>query len=78
VLHQMEAEGVMSDDYPKQLSYLERLNKLKQQHKRQPVSLDAVVTSLASIAGVLIIAAFEVYHPWTSKADRHIVRPGKN
>lgn len=77
VLSSMNGEGVDSDKYPKLMSYLERLNKLKQQDKLPRVSRDTIALIAGNLLGIVMIVMYEQKHVMTSKAFGQIIRPGK-
>ena len=77
VLNDMKTNGVNSEEYPKLMSYLERLNKLKQQTKLPPVSRDTMVMVAGNLLGILLIVAYEQKHVLTSKGLNQLPRVGK-
>ncbi len=74
VLNEMNEMGVDSEDYPKLLTYLERLNELKVKERREPVSRDTVASVVGNLMGILLIVAYEQKHVMTSKAFSHLIR----
>jgi len=77
VLKSMDDKGVDSEEYPKLMGYLERLRKLKQQDKQQPISRDTILMVAGNLLGILLIVAYEQKHVMTSKGLNQIIRPGK-
>lgn len=77
VLDEMMTKGVDSEEYPKLMSYLERLNKLKQARKRQPISLDTIVIAGGNFAIAFLIVAYEQKHVMTTKVPLPFTRQGK-
>lgn len=78
VLKEMNAKGVLHEDYPRLMGYLERLGKLKQAQKRQPISRDTILMVAGNLLGILLIVAYEQKHVMTSKGLNQIIRPGKS
>ena len=66
-----------SEQYPKLLSYLERLHKLKTQERRPRVSLDTMALVAGNLLGILLIGAIEKNHVMTSKGFTQLIRPTK-
>lgn len=77
VLDEMNTKGVTSDEYPKLMSYLERLNKLKLNNKLPPVSRDTIALIAGNLLGILMIVMYEQKHVMTSKGFNQIIRPNK-
>ena len=75
VMRKMETVGPTDDTYPKLLSYLERLEKIKASNRPVKASRDAWVNAGASILGIIAIALIEDRRVWTSAARAHIIRP---
>lgn len=75
VLDEMHDTGVLSDEYPKLMSYLERLNEVKAKEAKAPVSRDMLVQVAGSLAGILLIVAYEQKHVMTSKGFGFSIRP---
>lgn len=75
VLTEMKHQGPGSEEYPKLMSLLERLYKLKMEHNREPVSSDTIAMVAGNLMGILLIVAYEQKHVMTSKAFSHINRP---
>lgn len=77
VLHKMREVGVDSDEYPKMMTYLERLNEVKVKDSRPLVNMDTVLLVLGNLAGILLIVAYEERHVMTSKAISQVIRPNR-
>lgn len=75
VLTKMTAVGVTSEEYPKLISMLERLNKLKAQERREPISLNKLAEVVGNLTGILVIVIVEKRHVITSKALNLLIRP---
>ena len=75
ILQEMEKIGVKSDEYPKMVTYLERLHELKAEERRPPVSRDTIALIAGNLAGILLIVAYEQKHVMNSKALPQILRP---
>lgn len=75
VLKEMDEKGVTSEEYPKLMTLLERLNKIKAQSRRDPISRDTIVMVAGNLMGILLIVAYEQKHVMTSKGLNYIIRP---
>jgi hypothetical protein len=75
VLDEMQRKGVLSEDYPELLSHLERLQKIKETERLDPVSRDTLALIAGNLMGVLLIIAYEQKHVITSKGFNQIIRP---
>jgi len=75
VLSEMETLGVNDPEYPKMLTYLERLTTIKANNRRNPVSYDTVALIFGNLAGILLIIVYEQKHVLTSKGFNQIIRP---
>jgi hypothetical protein len=75
VLEEMHDKGVDSEEYPKLMTYLERLHEVKAKSRRSPVSRDTLALVLGNLAGILIIVAYEQKHIMSTKGYNHIIRP---
>jgi hypothetical protein len=77
VLDDMSTKGVTSDEYPKLMSLLERLNGMKQKAKLPPVSRDTVVMVAGNFLIALLIVMYEQKHVMTTKVPIPFTRTGK-
>jgi hypothetical protein len=68
VAARMQIVGVESDEYPKLMTYLEKLHKLKAGDRRAPVKLDTIVTTGGTVLVAFLLIAYEQKHVITSKA----------
>lgn len=75
VLSEMTEQGVDSEEYSKQLAYLERLHELKAKNRREALSWETIAIIAGNLAGILLIVAYEQKHVITSKAFGQVVRP---
>lgn len=75
VLKEMRRIGVNHEEYPKMMTYLERLNEQKAKERRAPVSRDTIALVLGNLAGIILIVAYEQKHVITSKGFSQIIRP---
>jgi hypothetical protein len=75
VLREMRLVGVDSDQYPKLMAYLERLTRMKEKERRNPVGKDTIVTVIGNLLGILLIVAYEQKHVLTSRALTQVIRP---
>lgn len=67
VLDEMSRKGPLSEEYPQLMKSLERLYELKTKNRRERVSRDTMFIVGGNLAGILLIAAYEQYHPMMSK-----------
>ncbi len=75
VLEEMHRKGVLSDEYPSLMAYLERLNEVKAKERRTPVSRDTVALIAGNLMGILLIVAYEQKHVMTSKGFSQLIHP---
>ncbi len=75
VLDEMRMMGVDSEEYPKLMTYLERLYEVKAKERKDPVSHDTVALIVGNLMGILLIVAYEQKHVMTSKGFTQIIRP---
>lgn len=76
VVYRMNEVTVASDDYPKLLTQLERLNKLKAETSRPPISRDTLVMVGGNVLIAFGMIAYEHAHVITSKALGRMSSPG--
>lgn len=67
VIKQMEHVGPGAERYDELLTKLERLMTLRNQEKRNEISLDTVVVVCANLLGILIIVGYEQGHVVASR-----------
>ena len=77
VLIEMQMNGVDSEEYPKLMTYLERLQQVKAKERRAPVSRDTVALIVGNLMGILLIVAYEQKHVMTSKGFTQIIQPNR-
>lgn len=70
----MQEVGVTDEKYPELLKHLKKLNEMKTQTRRPPVSKDTVIMALTNLAGILVIVAYEQKHVFTSKGVNQLIR----
>jgi hypothetical protein len=75
VLAEMRDEGPESERYPKLIVQLERLSEMKAAAKKFRVNGDTLLIVGGNLLGILIIVAYEQYHPMTSKAKDYVMKP---
>lgn len=75
VLTEMQTEGVTSEEYPKLMGYLERLNELRLKDRRAPLTNDTIAVVAGNLLGILLIVAYEQRHVVTSKGLSQLIRP---
>lgn len=68
VIARMEEVGPNAEEYPNLMRSLERLKALKTDDRRKPLDWNTVVSTLGSLAGVVLILNFERLGVVTSKA----------
>lgn len=67
LLIEMNAEPTNSPEYKECLKHIERLHKLRNKNRRPRVSPDAVIGTLGTILGIVVIVAYEQKHAMVSK-----------
>lgn len=75
IVQKMDEVGVEDPMYPKLMSYLLRLQDVKTNNRRKPVSLDTIAIVGGNILLGVIIVLYENKHVWTSKAVPQFLRP---
>lgn len=75
LLEEMETYGPDSPEYPKMLSYLEKLNTVKTQTRRNKVDANTIAIVAGNLFGILIIVAYEQKNVMASKAVGFILKP---
>ncbi len=75
---EMRLVGVYSDEYPKLMAYLERLNEVKAKERRDPVSRDTVALVVGNLMGILLIVAYEQKHVMSAKGFNQIIQPKRS
>lgn len=75
VLTAMKDAGLLSEEYPKLMTNLERLYEIKVRERRDPVSRDTVALIMGNLTGILLIVAYEQRHVMTSKGFNQLIRP---
>ena len=74
ILTDMNVYGPDSPEYPKLVSQLERLIRLKGEKRRNRVSPDTLLIVTGNLLGILIIVAYEQKHVMVSKGLGFILR----
>lgn len=75
VMLEMSTTNAKSDEYPKLLSYLERLTRIKGKNTRERVSSDTMAIVFGNLVGIVILVAYEHAHPVASKAITQVIKP---
>lgn len=75
VIDRMKQEGPDSDQYPKLMGMLERLEELKAKERPKKVSRDTMFIVIGNLVGVAAILLYEDTHVITSKAMSQLYRP---
>lgn len=75
VLEAMHREGPESAEYPKMMTYLERLNDVKAKDSQDPVSRDTIVIVAGNLLIVLLMMAYENKHVMSRSAIGQLIRP---
>lgn len=68
VLNELKEYDPESEEFATQLSFLERLTKIKNVERRDRVSPDTIAIVAGNLLGILIIVMYEQKHVMTSKA----------
>lgn len=69
VLQEMETYGPDSEEFAKNLAYLERLMRIKTDNKvENRISRDTLAIVAGNLLGILIVVMYEQKHVMTSKA----------
>ena|SRR5689334_19882776 len=74
LLAEMRDVEVDSDEYPKMLEHLSKLNDMKSEERKRKVSPDTMLLVAGNIIGILVIVAYEQKHVVTSKALNFVGR----
>lgn len=75
ILIEMDGIGSSTDEYLRCLGYLERLNQVKTQQRRGPVSRDTIALIVGNLAGILLIVIYEQKHVMMSKGFNQLIKP---
>jgi hypothetical protein len=75
VLARMKDVGVGSPEYPKMLTYLERLSDVEDKGRRTPVSWDTIASIGGNFAIAFTVILWEQNHLAVSKGWSHLVPP---
>lgn len=75
VRDEMHKVGVNSEEYPRLLTNLERLNEIKVKNRQDPVSRDTMAVVGGNLLLVLLMMAFESKHVMSRSVIGQIVRP---
>lgn len=74
-LDQLKGIDVLSDDYVKAMTQIEKLQKMKEHNSPKPVSRDTLVIAGTNLAGILLILSYERAHVITTKALGFVMKP---
>lgn len=74
ILGEMQGSDVDSEEYPKMLEHLSKLNEMKSEERRRRISPDTMLMVAGNLLGILIIVGYEQKHVVTSKALPFIQR----
>lgn len=74
VIARMKKVGPNSEEYPNLMRSLERLEGMKTVNRRKPLDWNTVLSTLGSLAGIVLILNFERLGVVTSKAIMYIKR----
>jgi hypothetical protein len=75
ILIEMNTQDGASEEYQRNLGYLERLSQVKTEQRRSMVSRDTVAMIAGNLAGILLIIVYEQKHVMTSKGFNQLIRP---
>ena len=71
---QMDTLGPYSDEYPELMNKLERLCRVKNDQRSEPVSRNTLALIAGNLLGILVIVAYEQKHVLTSKGFTQLFR----
>jgi len=74
LLSQMQDRTPDSPEFADYLTYLERMDKLRNTNKRARVSPDTVVLAVCNLAGILAVLHYEKLDVITSKAMNLVIK----
>lgn len=72
ILDEMNTTSQHSEEYPKLLASLERINRLRTAKTSRKLTPDVVIQAVAPLFGILILVAYEQKHVITSKGMNFI------
>lgn len=75
VLEGMQQEKVFSEQYPKMIAHLGKLQTIKAEGRRDPIKWDTIALIAGNLLGILLIIAYEEKHVMTSRGFSHIIKP---
>ena len=75
ILQEMDGQEASTEDYHRNLGYLERLNQIKTEQRRTLVSRDTITLVVGNLAGILLIIIYEQKHVMTSKGFNQLIKP---
>lgn len=75
ILLEMDHQTGGSEDYLRNLGYLERLSQVKADQRKTLVSRDTIALVLGNLAGILLIIVYEQKHVMTSRGFNQLIRP---
>jgi hypothetical protein len=75
VMEHMKRVDTDTEEYSQLIAHLERLNKMKQEQKRNRISPDTMAIVCGNLLGILIIVSYERMHVMTSKGVGFILKP---
>jgi hypothetical protein len=74
-LTRLKGIDVLSDDYAKAMSQIEKLQKFKEHNSAKPVSRDTLAIVAGNLAGIMLILSYERAHVITTKALGVVMKP---
>lgn len=75
ILRDMQGYDPETPEYERLLTRLERLNKLRTEHRRWRFSPDTVLLVAGNLVGILIIVGYERGHVMTTRAKEYVLKP---
>lgn len=75
VLQEMDGQDGSTEEYLRNLGYLERLTQIKTEQRRTLVSRDTIAMIVGNLAGILLIIVYEQKHVMTSKGFNQLIKP---
>jgi hypothetical protein len=64
-----------SNEYKTLLASLERLRALKDDNRPERLNRNTILLVIGNLAGIVVIVAYEQYHPFISRAAREVIKP---
>lgn len=75
ILQEMDEQESSTEDYNRNLGYLERLSEIKTEQRRNLVSRDTIALVVGNLTGILLIIIYEQKHVMTSNGLKQLIKP---